>query len=353
MPSSLPLSQIGVVAIGRNEGERLRICLTSVLGKVASVVYVDSGSTDGSVALAETLGASVVKLDPNVPFTAARARNEGFARLAAILPALEFVQFVDGDCQVVDGWLDTARAALAADAKLAAVCGRRRERHPERSVYNRLIDLEWDTPVGVARSVGGDAMFRADAFRGSGGFDPTVMAGEEPELCLRLRHAGWTLRRLDAEMTLHDAALLRFGQWWRRQVRSGFGCLDVATRFEVGGERLFQKPTRSARVWAVGWPLAVVAAAALGSLAGGWKLGAAAAAVVALAVPAQVMKLALAAVRRGRPAGVAVAHGALTMASKWAFFLGQVRYLRNRAAGNRGRLIEYKAVAAPAAGARS
>src|SRR5688572_27955639 len=128
----------GVVAIGRNEGERLRKCLESVARTSAAVVYVDSGSTDGSAAMARAMSVSVVDLDQSRPFTAARARNEGFERLIEIARDLEFVQFVDGDCEVIAGWIENAERALASDPKLAVVCGRRRERHPDASVYNRL-----------------------------------------------------------------------------------------------------------------------------------------------------------------------------------------------------------------------
>src|SRR6516165_251757 len=106
------MSELGVIAIGRNEGERLRRCLQSVMGRGFSIVYVDSGSIDGSVELARSLGASVVELDLSRPFTAARARNEGFERLCQMNPQVRFVQFVDGDCEVVEGWLETARGVL-------------------------------------------------------------------------------------------------------------------------------------------------------------------------------------------------------------------------------------------------
>src|SRR3954454_3545676 len=135
------MSDLGVIAIGRNEGERLRRCLTSVVGREnCVVVYVDSNSTDRSVALARELGAEVVELDMSIPFSAARARNEGFAHLLRVAPDATFVQFIDGDCEVVGGWLDTARAALEAMPELAVVCGRRRERYPDKSIYNRLAD---------------------------------------------------------------------------------------------------------------------------------------------------------------------------------------------------------------------
>ena len=157
------MSALGVIAIGRNEGERLRLCLESVMGRGLIIVYVDSGSVDGSVELARSLGADVVELDLSRPFTAARARNEGFERLCQINPQVRFVQFIDGDCEVAEGWLEKAREVLEENLEVGVVCGRRRERFPEQTVYNRLADLEWDTEVGEAKACGGDAMMRVSS----------------------------------------------------------------------------------------------------------------------------------------------------------------------------------------------
>src|SRR5205814_1938439 len=103
---------VGIVVIGRNEGERLRACLTSAIHDVPprALVYIDSGSSDGSVALAKGMGIAVVELDLSTPFTAARARNAGFEKLMQVEPATEFVQFVDGDCEIAAGWIERAVA---------------------------------------------------------------------------------------------------------------------------------------------------------------------------------------------------------------------------------------------------
>jgi serine acetyltransferase/glycosyltransferase involved in cell wall biosynthesis len=334
------LSDIGVIAIGRNEGERLGRCLESVMGNGLGVVYVDSSSTDGSVALAQSLGAEVVELDMSLPFSAARARNAGFERFISSNPTARYVQFVDGDCEIVAGWIDRARAELDARTEVAVVCGRRRERSPEASVYNRLADLEWDTPVGEAQTCGGDAMMRVDAFSAAGGFDPSVAAGEEPELCQRLRRSGWKVLRIDAEMTLHDSAMLRLSQWWKRSVRSGYGAADVYGRFGDGG--LFAGQVRSARTWAIGWPLAVVLAGIIVWFAAGVKWGALAAAALALALPAQMLRIAWRSRHRTRSLGGAIALGVLTMLGKWAGLLGEIRYHRDRRLGRNTRLIDYK-----------
>ena len=358
------MNDVGVIAIGRNEGERLRRCLASVTGRGMPVVYVDSASTDGSADLARSMGAEVVALDMSRPFSAARARNEGFERLMNVAPATRFVQFVDGDCEVVEGWMEKARRELEARPDAAVVCGRRRERFPEASVYNRLADVEWDTPTGEAKSCGGDSMMRVGAFREAGGFDPSVAAGEEPELCQRLREKGHKILRIDAEMTLHDSAMLCFGQWWKRAVRSGYGATDVATRF--GRQGLFVKQVKSARYWTLGWLAAVatlplawatVVWLALGMDGrhdnGRWAVAAALLAVLLLVllVVAQAGRLALKVRRRVSDSRTAAAYGGLTMIGKWANLVGQYRYLRDRAGGRNTRLIEYKQPAVTGASA--
>jgi GT2 family glycosyltransferase len=334
------LSDIEVIAIARNEGERLRRCLESVVGEGLSVVYVDSGSTDGSVNLARSLGVEVVELDVSLPFSAARARNAGFEQLTHSDPNARYVQFLDGDCELVSGWLDRAKMELEARPDVAVVCGRRRERAPEASVYNRLADVEWDTPLGETLSCGGDSMMRIDAFRTAGGFDPSVAAGEEPELCQRLRRAGWKILRIDAEMTLHDSAMLHFSQWWRRAVRSGYGATDVATRFGEGG--LFAGQVRSTRLWAIGWPIAVIFIGVGVSILAGLKWGGICAGLLALALPAQMLGIAWRSRRKTSRWSDALALGCVTMLGKWAALGGEIQYHRDRRSGRSTRMIEYK-----------
>jgi GT2 family glycosyltransferase len=243
------MQSIGVVVIGRNEGKRLRECLLSVISEEVIVVYVDSGSTDGSVALAKSLGVYVVELDLAIPFTAARARNAGFELLIKLAPDVEYVQFVDGDCQVVSGWLKFAADFLNRNSNVVVVCGRRREEFPTNSVYNRLCDMEWETPVGEAKACGGDSMMRAVAFKAVLGFNPNLIAGEEPELCLRLRKNGGKIMRLDHDMTLHDAQMTSFKQWWKRSLRAGHAFAQGAWMYGNTSEHYCVKESRSIWLW--------------------------------------------------------------------------------------------------------
>jgi GT2 family glycosyltransferase len=247
---------VGLVAIGRNEGERLQRCLRSARAQaVSAIVYVDSGSTDGSADWARAFGAEVVELDMSRPFTAARSRNAGVRRLLEVAPGTRHIQFVDGDCELQPSWIQAALEALHARPRVAAVCGRLRERFPEATPYNRLCDLEWAAPVGVTDACGGIAMVRREAFEQVGGFREAMIAGEEPDMCFRMRQAGWTILRIADEMALHDAAMTRFGQWWRRNVRAGHAFAEG--HFRNGGppEHYWRRNVVSNFAWAAAFPL--------------------------------------------------------------------------------------------------
>lgn len=317
-----PSGGLGAVIIGRNEGARLVACLASFPDWVRPLVYVDSGSTDGSVAAARAAGAEVVALDMSVPFTAARARNAGLARLMQV-GAPDFVQFVDGDCVLQPGWLPAARAFLEAHPEAGVVCGRRREIRPEASVWNRLCDAEWDTPVGEAKACGGDALMRVAAVQAVGGYDPRLIAGEEPELCVRLRAAGWQVWRIGEEMTLHDAAMTRFGQWWKRSRRGGHAFAEGAALHGAPPERHWVAETRRALLWGAVLPVLALA----GALVTPWAL-------LLLAVyPLQVLRLAR---RHGWERAFFMTLAKLPEAQ------GVLQYWLNRLRQRRSRLIEYK-----------
>ena len=322
-------AKFGVVAIGRNEGERLRQCLTS-LAAVRALVYVDSGSTDGSVKCVRDLGAEVVELDMRVPFTAARARNVGFRRLLDFMPDLTYVQFVDGDCEVSEGWLEDAARFLDAHGDIGAVCGRRRERHPERSIYNWLCDLDWDRPIGETRAFGGDVMIRVDALEAAGGYRDDLIAGEEPELCVRLRAAGWRIWRLDCEMVLHDAAMTRFNQWWRRAIRGGYAYAQGAYLHGASSERHFVWETRRAWLWGVWLPLACFLSVPLFGSAG-WASW--------LIYPFQFLRQTM---RNDGPLADRALLALFQVLSRFPEGLGQIKFTCDRLLGRQALLIEYK-----------
>lgn len=321
---------IGVVVIGRNEGDRLRRCLLSVLRQSEFVVYVDSGSTDGSIELALSLGVAVVELDPNFPFSAARARNEGFVEIMRINPAIEVVQFVDGDCEIISGWLLHAAVFLECNQQIAVVSGRLSELHPNKSIYNLLCDIEWNTSVGEVRSCGGIAMFRSEAFSSVGGYRKDLIAGEEPELCLRLREIGWKVWRLAAPMATHDAAMTYFRQWWRRAVRGGYAYAEGV--YLHGRFPKLYSVRESARIWF--WALFLPLASLLSMAHIGWF-----GCIFLLLYPWQMLRVAL---RGDRSVRENFINSFFLMLRKWPELQGQLKFFSLKFMGKVSDLIEYK-----------
>jgi GT2 family glycosyltransferase len=341
--TKLSKDSVGVVVIGRNEGERLKRCLRSLLDQGAwPIVYVDSGSVDDSVDFARSLGVEVVNLDTSIPFTMARGRNAGFAELDRRFPSLSWVQFVDGDCEVNAGWIATARSTLEQREDVAAVCGRRRERFPEASIYNRLVDMEWNAPLGEIAESGGDVLFRVPVFRAVGGFNPRMIAGEEPELCVRVRKAGHKILRIAAEMTLHDAAMQSFSQWWTRVVRGGHSYAEGMALHGGPPERHNVRRTLSALLYGVALP----------ALWGGGLLlvfsgvGFGLAQPILLLVPAAYLKAFWGSYRQrrrqGDPPRHALLYAGFVMLGKLPESIGILTYWSNRLRGRYSPIMEYK-----------
>jgi GT2 family glycosyltransferase len=333
-------TRIGVVVIGRNEGERLKASLRSVPSGMP-IVYVDSGSTDGSPEWARSQGVRVVDLPVPPPFTAARARNAGMAALLAEVADLDFVQMLDGDCELAPEWVATAAQFLRSSPEVAAVFGRLRERQPEASLYNRICQAEWDGPVGPVASCGGIALFRVEALRAAGGYTESLIAGEEPDLCLRMRSRGWKIVRIDADMALHDAAMTRLGQYWKRTERSGHAFAELSDRHR-SAEPKWRRQVLSILVWAAALPLAILAVIFLALI-----VGLPALAVIGLGLlllyPLQVVRLGLRS-KDGLSPRDRMTAAALLMLGKFAQLRGAMRYWRSKALAKPSALIEYKDV---------
>jgi len=322
------------VIIGRNEGERLKRCLRSALAQVDAIVYVDSGSSDGSVDFARSLGIEALPLDMSLPFSAGRARNEGAALLRVKYPRIGYIQFIDGDCELCEGWIAAARGFLDDSRSHAIVAGRLKERFPERTIYNGLCDIEWATPPGETRSCGGIFMIRAGDFSSVGGFNATMIAGEEPELCFRIRAAGGRIFAIDRPMAFHDADIRRFSQWWKRKVRSGYAYANACRlhRGEPGGGYHGRQTTR---IWL--WAFAIPLLAAIGASAlGPWAL------VVLLLYPIQAFRAFISAPRGIRETGIALPYALFSVLEKFPCFIGQLVYVKRSILSETAKIIEYK-----------
>lgn len=325
-------SEKGVVVIGRNEGLRLQACLRSCVAQVRQVVYVDSGSTDNSLEIARSLGVTILELDMQRPFTAGRARNEGFKALIEKFSDIEFVQFVDGDCEIVDGWFESAIEVLSQEDDISIVCGRLTERYPEASLYNKICDLEWNRAPGVVNACGGIFMIRAQLFERIGGFNNSLIAGEEPEMCLRIRRIDGKIYRSATNMALHDAAMTRFSQWWRRCERGGFAYAQGMVMYGRETERYCVKETMRIWFWGLLFPIAVL----LGVLLmGSWAL------LLLLVYIRQFISV-VAGAKQLNSLRDRYLFGVVCVVVKFPELMGQFRFFSNLLRGRPTRIIEYK-----------
>jgi glycosyltransferase involved in cell wall biosynthesis len=327
---------LSVVVIGRNEGARLERCLESVAQArgftgSAEIIYVDSASSDGSPDTARAHKAEVIVLDAQ-KLTAARARNEGWRRARA-----PYILFLDGDTILDAEFPSRAMNALALDERIAAVWGHRRELHPERSLYNRVLDLDWIYAPGDTEFCGGDVLMRRRALEEAEGYDPTLIAGEEPELCRRLRHRGYRIVHIDAPMTGHDLNITRFGQYWKRALRAGHAYAEMATRFRDTPDPMWLQESRTNLVRGLFWIVSFsVCAVSLGfsvvpfalwlvffatlSCRSAWR--------ARWKAPGQPVLLLL--------------YGAHSHFQQVPIFVGQLLFKRHRKSGGQRSLIEYK-----------
>ena len=324
------MPNIGIVIIGRNEGERLIRCIKSLHQHIAQTVYVDSASTDGSLEAAKKLGAHTLALDMLKPFTAARARNAGFAELLKLFPETEFVQFVDGDCEVLYNWLEVATTFLQNNPQIAVVSGVLHERFPDKTIYNTLCDLEWKMPIGEVKASGGNALIRVSAFKQVNGYLPTLIAGEEPEMCVRLRNMGWKIWHLADQMMLHDAEMTQFKQWWRRTMRAGYAFAEGAYLHGAAPEYHWVAESKRAWLWGFFIPFTILMLALMKPVWAIWLL---------LIYPLQWLRLSL---KSQQPFKIASLQAFFLTIGKFAEVAGQCKFLWHRYHDKQSQIIEYK-----------
>lgn len=337
--SALPL--IGVVVIGRNEGDRLRACLGSVLAMnypatLLDVVYVDSSSTDGSVALAASLGVRSIVLEG--PTTAARGRNAGWSATDA-----PFVLFLDGDTLLHPEFVATALPHLA-DASIAGVYGDRREMRTGDSIYNAIFDMDWNAASSTGSSwsifFGGDALVRRAALQSVGGYNESLIAGEEPDLCRRLRGLGNRILHIDVPMTLHDLAMHTVKQYWRRSVRTGYAYAEISSMYANTNDPLWSAESSSnlsrGIFWTCGPAFALLLSLLMGSL-----LPILLFLLVAFALFART---ALKVRSRTNSVKLLAAYSVHSHLQQIPIFVGQLRYRRQRQRGGNAAIIEYKSI---------
>jgi len=332
----MPEPALSVVLIGRNEGERLERCLRSVWAMSHpfgsfDIIYVDSCSSDGSGSRAAALGAKVIELNSG-RMCAARARNAGWQIATA-----PFILFLDGDT-VLDPSFPAKALAEFENPEMMIVYGHRREINTEASIYNRIMDLDWIMPPGLKESCGGDAVFRRSALDGTGGFNPELIAGEEPELCRRIRAAGGLILRIDVPMTGHDLAILTWRQYWRRAVRTGYAFAEVSSLYKNTDYPLWLAESQRNILNGSWYCGGLVAALAATAIMHSWLYIAAFFAIFAIRVLRTATKF------RWKPSSPwnLVLFGVHSHIQQIPILLGQIKYRLHAKRNSCAELIEYK-----------
>lgn len=323
---------VSVVVIGRNEGDRLRQCLTSVLAmrypsSLLEVIYVDSSSVDGSVEMAQALGVTTISLSAGAA-TAARGRNAGW-RVARF----PFVFFLDGDT-VLDPDFVAAAMPHFADESVTGIWGIRRESDPDGSIYNAVLDLDW----GVPESFGGDAIVRRGALESIDGYNEALIAGEDPEMCRRMRDKGFRNLYLPIAMTEHDLAIHHWSQYWRRSIRTGHAYAEVSGMYAQTDDPLWLRKSRRNLVRGIGWMAAPFVCVAL-SIVLRSPLPVLMFLAGALGV---ILRTAWKARQKAGRLSKALAYGLHSHLQQVPIFLGQLRYFGRKWRHHKPTLIEYK-----------
>lgn len=328
---------LSVVIIGRNEGERLRRCIESVQQmdnpfSALDIIYVDSDSSDDSPQIAAQLGAKVLTVKPERP-AAAIGRNAGWQ--AANAP---YVLFLDGDTLLNRDFVRTAWQTLRSDERIAVVFGHRREMEPKASIYQQALDLDWIFPIGEAEFCGGDALMRRDVLQAVNGYNPDLIAGEEPEMCQRMRAQGYLILHIDHPMTLHDLAIHRWSQYWRRATRTGYAYAEVSNLLRNTAQPLWQAAAK--KNWRNASVLIIVLLAAL-VLSFGFKTVWPLLSVILLFL---VLSLRSAWKNRWKSDDLITLfwYGLHSQFQHIPILFGQVKYYWLKRKGERQRLIEYK-----------
>lgn len=202
----------------RNDAVRLHRCLTSIVNnayprELIEIIVVDNDSTDGSARAAREHSAIVIKSsDPSV----AALRNKGArAALGSI------IAFVDSDHEIDRYWIETAVDVLSAPdvAATGAPC----LTPPGCNWVQQQYDGLRERPLrreDVAWLGSGNLAVKRAAFARVGGFDASLTACEDVDLCNRLVQAGYRIVADPNLRSIHfgDPRTLRalfFGELWR------------------------------------------------------------------------------------------------------------------------------------------
>ena len=216
-------SLVSIVVKTLNEEHNIARTLSSIdaatRGLPVEVIVADSLSTDRTVEIALRHGAKVVQLiDPTE-----RCCGVG-AQLGFQVARGEFVMILDGDMELVVGFIEQALDAFGCDSRLAGVGGQIVEMSVENRVFvNRLQHNRALTAIGDVDRLDMGGLYRAAALNGVGYFTHRGLHScEELELGCRLKADNWRLARLATPSIRHWGHTLPRYVLLLRRIRSRY-----------------------------------------------------------------------------------------------------------------------------------
>jgi glycosyltransferase involved in cell wall biosynthesis len=223
------MPDLAVVLISKDQEWNIVRLIKSALRWTASfpsreIVLVDSASVDNTVDIASNYPINIIRLQSDQRLTAAAGRYVGYQKTSG-----DLILFLDGDMELCEGWVDRAIAVIQSGPDVAAVTGQvinlppstgsRAAPRSEPSYYGNSV-----TEVSYG---GGATMYRRSVLKQVGTFNPYIYSEEEPELCLRIRYAGYRILSLEHPIAYHYSdppdRVSTLVERWRRNLNLGFG----------------------------------------------------------------------------------------------------------------------------------
>lgn len=222
------MNQLSVVLISKNQAWNIARLIESVLAETAwlescDIILVDSASTDETVEIASRYPIRIIQLSDEQFLCPAAGRFVGYQYVSG-----KYVLFIDGDNELYPKWLNIAIEILEENEEIAGITGDCVVL-PEDATVEQKPDLlqSASTLFHLVNHTGGESLYRRAVLDAVGSFNPFLYSDEEPELALRIRHAGYVLAMtqhpVSYDYTPEEGLISTTLKRWRRNLYLGAG----------------------------------------------------------------------------------------------------------------------------------
>lgn len=195
---------IDIIVIGLNEGLNLKRCFSSINKAIENtpkkfdvnfeLIYVDSGSQDGSVEIAKCYADKVILLTSEP--SAAAARMAGLHNGKG-----EYCLFLDGDMELDSNWFIISIPIITKlNDNIAGIIGIRDDISSDNKIRRNVYGVK---KTRIAPHFGGAVMLKRTDIERAGGYNPLLKSFEEPDFYARLLSIGKKVLELNEKFILH------------------------------------------------------------------------------------------------------------------------------------------------------